>query len=93
MRVQANLPGPSLSLYNLFLHMHKKKILFLEKEGQSDEAQHLKWCHSLENNKIYKTHYSFLRQLSPFPRYKHVKYLKLKIDVKVTEYNMYNDAL
>ena len=40
-RVEANLPGTSTVNAQFLLQMHNKKVLDLENEGQSDEAQHL----------------------------------------------------
>ena len=41
----------------------------LENGGQSDGAQHSKWCHSMANIKICERYYTFfLRKLSQFTR-------------------------
>ena len=42
----------------VLLQIHNKKLFDLENEGQSDGAPHSQLCHTMENIKIYKIHYT-----------------------------------
>ena len=54
MRVKGICLGQQLSL-----HIHNKKMVDLESEGQGDGARHPQWWQPMANIKIYKRHYNF----------------------------------
>ena len=66
------------SITQFLLQIHNKKIFDLESEGQLDGAEHPQLWHSLANIQICKRHHTFLRQLSPFPRYWDFKFCNLE---------------
>ena len=59
--VEANLSGTSTVVAQFLLQMHNKKIVDFKNEGQSAEAQHPQWSHSMADIKVKKDIPHFLR--------------------------------
>ena len=67
-RVKANLPQISTVIAKFLLQMQNKKMFDLENEFKSSGAWLPQWSYSMADFKIHKRHYTFLDQISPFPR-------------------------